>query len=336
MSGIVGVFNLDGSPIRPEVLHTLTHYLTFRGPDAQRTWSAGSVGFGHALLLTTADTANDEQPASLDGKFWITADARIDARAELIAQLHSTGSAVSLNDPDHQLILHAYRAWGPACVEHLLGDFCLAIWDGPQRRLFCARDHFGVKPFYYARVGGAFIFSNTLNCVRLHPDVSAKLNDRAIADFLLFDANQNMATTAFADIQRLPPAHTLECNGETISVRRYWTLPAPAEIKYKRQEEYVQHFNELFDLAVGDRLRTESASVLMSGGLDSSTVAASAQRIYARAGNTTGLHAYTDVYDQLIPHEERRYAGVVAKALRIPIHYQNRGPSPALRFVPEP
>jgi asparagine synthase (glutamine-hydrolysing) len=322
VSGIAGIFNFDGSPVRPEVLHTLTNYLTFRGPDAQRTWCAGSVGFGHTLLRTATDTANDEQPASLDGRFWITADARIDARAELIEKLNSKGSVVSLADADHQLILHAYRAWDSACVEHLLGDFSFAIWDGARRRLFCARDHFGVKPFYYARVGGILVFSNTLNCLRLHPGVSAKLNDRAIADFLLFDANQDMATTTFADIQRLPPAHTLECHDDTVSVRRYWTLPAPAEIKYKRSEEYVEHFNDVLDLAVGDRLRAETVGVWMSGGLDSPTVAASAQRLFVRAGKTGALHAYTEVFDRLIPHQERHFAGLAAKALGIPIHYK--------------
>jgi asparagine synthase (glutamine-hydrolysing) len=263
----------------------------------------------------------DEQPASLAGKFWITADARIDARAELIEKLNSKGSAVSLENPDHQLILHAYRVWGNACVEHLLGDFAFAIWDSENRRLFCARDHFGVKPFFYARVGEAFIFSNTLNCLRVHPNVTAKLNDRAIADFLLFDFNQDMTTTTFADIQRLPPAHTLECKGDALNVRRYWTLPAPAEIKYKRSEEYVERFNELLDQAVGDRLRTDSAGVLMSGGLDSPTVAASAQRVFTNAGKANALHAYTEVFDRLVPHEERYYAGLVAKALGIQIHY---------------
>jgi asparagine synthase (glutamine-hydrolysing) len=323
VSGIAGILNVDGSPVDRELLHTLTQYLAFRGPDAQMTWCEGFVGFGHTLLRTSPETEGNEQPANLDGKFWITADARIDARPELIEKLHSKGSAASFADPDHQLILHAYRAWGAACVEHLLGDFTFAIWDGPQRRLFCARDHFGVKPFYYTRAGGALIFSNTLDCLRIYPGVSAKLNDRAIADFLLFDCNENMATTSFADIQRLPPAHTLECTAEVLSVRRYWTLPAPAETKYKRAEEYVERFNELLDVAVGDRLRTETVAVLMSGGLDSSAVAASAQRVLSRAGNAAGVHAYTEVFDRLIPHEERHYAGIVAQALRIPIHYRS-------------
>jgi len=323
VSGIAGILNLDGSPVDPELLHAMTQYMAFRGPDAQQTWCEGPVGFGHTLLRTAPETNCDEQPASLDGKFWITADARIDARADLIEKLHSKGSATSSADPDHQLILHAYRVWGAACVEHLLGDFSFAIWDGPDRRLFCARDHFGVRPFFYARVGGALIFSNTLNCLRIHPNMSAKLNDRAIADFLLFDSNQDIATTAFADISRLPPAHTLECERETLTVKCYWTLPVPGEIHYKRSEEYTEHFSKLLDEAVADRLRTDSAGMVMSGGLDSTMVAASAQRLLSRAGNATGLHAYTEVFDRLIPHEERHYAGLVAEALRIPIHYRS-------------
>ena len=322
MSGIVGILNLDGSPVSPELLQEMTQYLAFRGPDVQRTYHDGSVGFGHALLRTATAASHDDQPACIDGKFWITADARIDARADLIDKLNSKGSAASSADPDHLLILRAYRVWGTGCVQHLLGDFSFAVWDGPAQKLFCARDHFGVKPFYYARAGSTIIFSNTLNCLRLHPGVSAKLNDRAIADFLLFDSNQDMATTTFADILRLPPAHTLECHDNNVSVRRYWTLPAPAEIKYKRSEEYVEHFNELLDLAVGDRLRAETVGVWMSGGLDSPMVAASAQRLFLRAGKTNALHAYTEVFDRLIPHEERYYAGLVAQALQIPIHYR--------------
>ena len=88
--------------------------------------------------------------------------------------------------PDSELILHAYAAWGEACVQHLRGDFAFAIWDARRKVLFCARDHFGVKPFYYAELDGVFIFSNTLDCVRLHPDVSGELNESAVADFLLF------------------------------------------------------------------------------------------------------------------------------------------------------
>ena len=108
---------------------------------------------------------------------------------------------------DVELILRAYHAWGENCVEHLLGDFAFGIWDSARQHLFCARDHMGVKPFYYAHIGQLVVFSNTLDCVRLHPAVSDKLNDLAIADFLILEVNQDPATTSFADIQRLAPAH---------------------------------------------------------------------------------------------------------------------------------
>ena len=106
------------------------------------------------------------------------------------------------------MILRAYCVWGEDCVAHLLGDFTFAMWDGPKRRLFCARDHLGVKPLFYAQIGQTVVISNTLDCVRLHPAVSRDLNDSAIADFLFFGANQQSDTTSFRDIRRLPSAHT--------------------------------------------------------------------------------------------------------------------------------
>ncbi len=321
MSGIAGIVNLDGAPVDRGLLQFMTKYLAFRGPDAQEIWSLGPVGFGHTLLRTTFESEQEKQPANLEGKLWITADARIDARAELIAKLRDHGELCSLSDPDCELILHAYRAWGEKCVEHLLGDFAFAIWDARSRRLFCARDHFGVKPFFYARVGDSFIFSNTLNCVRIHPAVSDELNELAIADFLLFDGNQEPDTTAFSDIRRLRAAHVLSLQDGSLSDRRYWTLPVDKPVNYKKASEYVENFLELLDTAVSDRLRTERAGILLTGGLDSSTVAAAARNVSLKNGQGTELYGYTTVYDRLIPDEERYYSGLVGKKLGIPIEY---------------
>ena len=189
----------------------------------------------------------------------------------------------------------------------------------PTKRLFCARDQFGIKPFYYASVGSVLVFSNTLDCVRRHPAVSGRLNDLAIADFLLFDMIQEPGATSFADIQRLLPAHTLVCGKDDISLRRYWELPVTGRIVQNRPRSVVEQFRELLDQAVADRVRTNHAAVLMSGGLDSPTVAASAQRTLARSKFPTGLCAYTEVFGTLIPDEEGHYAGLVAEALKIPI-----------------
>lgn len=324
MSGFVGILNLDGAPVDRALLERMTRFLAFRGPDAQELLCRGSLGLGHAMLRATREAAAEKQPGSLQDRLYIVADARIDARAELIAKLKSKSSAassLSLATPDSELILHAYDCWGTACVEHLLGDFSFAIWDARERRLFCARDQFGVKPFYYSQVGSCLVFSNTLNCLRMHPAVSGRLNDLAIADFLLFDMNQEPATTSFADIQRLPPAHTLVCGDGKVSVRRYWELRVSTPVYFRREEEYVELFRELLDTAVADRIRGHSAGVLMSGGLDSTTVAASARRISTRNGHPFELRAYTEVFDSLLPHEERRYATLAAKKLEIPIEY---------------
>ncbi len=166
----MGILNLDGAPVDRVLLEGMTLSLAFRGPDAQEVWCQGPVGLGHALLQIASGTPLEKQPAQIDGRLWIVADARIDARAELIGKLKEkcqTSRALTLSTPDAELILHAYDAWGDACVEHLIGDFSFAIWDARERRLFCARDQFGVKPFFYAHVGSCLIFSNTLDCVRI-------------------------------------------------------------------------------------------------------------------------------------------------------------------------
>ena len=323
MSGIVAIFHRDGAPIERALLQSLVDFLAYRGPDARETWMGSSIGLGHTLLRTTRESFAERQPAGFEGRYWITADARLDGRGELLAALDLSGSDIGPSIPDSELILQAYAKWGAACVEHLRGDFSFVIWDEHTKHIFCARDQFGIKPFYYASVGSVVILSNTLDCIRRHPAASGRLNDLAIADFLLFDMIREPAATSFADIQRLPPAHTLVCGRDGISLRRYWVLPASAPIHHKRPMECVEQFRELLDHAVADRLRTNSVGVLMSGGLDSPTVAASAQRILARNGSANGLCAYTEVIESLIPHEERRYAGLVAEELKIPIEFHS-------------
>ncbi|PYT69609.1 MAG: asparagine synthetase B [Acidobacteria bacterium] len=322
MSGFICILHWDNAPIDRALLESLTDFLSFRGPDACEVCLDGSIGMGHALLRTTHESKNERQPASLEERYRIVADARLDAREELIDELQRTGRNVCPDMPDGDLLLHAYAAWGASCVDHLLGDFSFALWDARCKQLFCARDHFGVKPFYYASIGALVVLSNTLNCIRHHPAVSAQLNDLAIADFLLFDTIRESGATSFRDIQRLPPAHILACEQGRISVRRYWTLPVSDPIHHKRPGECLDEFRELMDRAVADRMRMDSVAVLMSGGLDSPTVAAIAKR--ALNGNKTpaGLRAYTEVFERLIPHEERRYAELVVGALKIPIEFQ--------------
>lgn len=321
MSGIIGVVNLDRAPVDSGLLEQLTASMAYRAPDGSATWVDRHVGLGHALLRACSDTGNDRQPCSLDGETWIAGDVRIDARDELRAALADAGHAASANAPDVELVLRAYAVWGEQCVEHLIGDFAFAIWDRPCERLFCARDQLGVKPFYYACVRDRLVFGNTLAAIRCHPAVSRSLNDLAIADFLVLSRFQEPTATAFADIDRLPAAHVLRWTTGRPTTRRYWSLRIAPPVRYRRAEEYVERFNEVFGRAVADRLRADRADILMSGGVDSPYVAAAVKRHRDATVRSCELHAHTIVFDRLIPDEERYHAGVVARALELPVRF---------------
>jgi asparagine synthase (glutamine-hydrolysing) len=318
------MFDRGGAPIDRALLQALSQFLSYRGPDARDTWSSGSVGFGHTMLRTTRESIHERQPASLDGQFWITADARIDCRAELQERLEKEGRKPERPATDSGFILQAYAVWGEECVHYLRGDFAFAIWDARRKAIFCARDHFGIKPFYYAELGDLFLFSNTLDCLRLHPQVSEELNEAAVGDFLLFGLNCDVATTIFRDIRRLPPAHCLTVSTEGLQLRRYWTAPTNGSIRYRHPDDYVEHFQILLQSAVADRLRVDRAGILLSGGLDSGAVATTAREIANTPFGSADLRAYTVVYESLIPDQEGPRATEVADFLHIPIRYFSR------------
>lgn len=218
-------------------------------------------------------------------------------------------------------IIQAYEKWGAECVEHLIGEFAFAIWDRRARRLFCARDHFGVKPFFYARAGNSFIFSNRLNVLRLDPRVSDELNETAVGDYLAFGSNQDLSTTIFRDIQRLPAAHTLSVSNGAITTLRYWAPAVKGEIRFRDNQSYVDRITELLTTAVKERLRTNSVSISMSGGLDSTSLAVIARDLLQPTNGA--VHAFSNVYDKLIPDEERHYSTLAASSIGIPIHHND-------------
>ena len=320
MSGFVAIVSLDGAPVDVALLERMTEALHFRGPDARGTWHQHEVGFGQTLWRATPEAANERQPATLCGRLSIVADARIDARAELIDKLNSRGAnrpPLSLATPDVELILHSYAAWGESCLDHLLGDFSFAIWDAANRKLFCARDQIGVKPFFYACVANTLLVSNTLQVLRLHPAVSSKVSDLAIGDFLLFGLNWHAGVSAFEDIKKLAPAHSLITARGDVRASRYWSLPIEEPFR-RRPSDLIQEFRALLSDAVADRLRTDRATIALSGGLDSPTVAAEAAKQLRGKGSLRGI---TVVHDRMIGDEERKYAGIVARHLGIPLQF---------------
>ena len=322
MSGIVGIVQFDGPALEPRLLRCLTDLLAFRGPDARETWIKGPVGFGHTLFKTTEESERDRQPLSRDENTWIIADARIDARRELISELMASDEAdlADSNATDAELILRAYGCWGASCIEHLRGDFAFGIWDDARQELFCARDHMGVRPFYYAQIGSCVIFSNSVDCIRRHPLISEKLYDLAIADFLLFGFNQDSATTSFTDIKRLPPAHRLIWSRNGLQLNRYWSMPIDEPLFYNRADDYVSHFRDLLDNAVADRLRSNQLWIFMSGGLDSPTLAATARDLMQKRYTNFDVRAFTTINS--LSSDEGRHARRVATHLKIPIHFR--------------
>jgi len=321
MSGVLGIFHRTGAPVKAEQVQAMTSFMAYRGPDGMGTFVGDRIGLGHTLLRTTEVLSNDRQPMRL-GTFLITADVRLDCRSELAAKLNKIKSwGMGSEVPDAMLILQAYAAWGRDCTKHLRGDFSFGIWDEAAKTLFCARDHLGIKPFYYSDIGDVFLFSNTLNCLRQHSMVTAELNETAIGDFMLFGLNYDKGTTTFRDIQRLPPAHSLIVSQDKLEIKNYWQPPTEGRIRYARSDEYSEQFAELLRGAVEDRLRTDKVGIFLSGGLDSGAVAVTAKEIARSRGGVPILSSYTVGYDSLIPDDEGVYASKVARYLDIPNKY---------------
>jgi asparagine synthase (glutamine-hydrolysing) len=324
VSGFLCVLNTDGTPVDGSLLQRMTGAMSRRGPDGLHTWHEGTVGLGFALLRSTFEAARERQPISFDGHVWISADARIDGRKELIDRLNARGRTVSGDAPDVELLLHAYYVWGEGCLEQVIGDFAFAIWDARQARLFCAHDHFGVVPVYYAATQDCVLVGNTVACLQRHPAVSGRLNEQAIGDFLLTGQNYDLTTTTFADIRRLAPAEKLTWSPDGLRVARYWSLPEERRyLRYRRSAEYGEHFRAIFEQAVADRLRTDAVATNLSGGLDSSSITVTAARVLRQTGRPFDLRAYNVMFERLIPDDEGPLADEIAALGGFPvIHFR--------------
>ncbi|HYH06508.1 MAG TPA: asparagine synthase-related protein [Thermoanaerobaculia bacterium] len=297
MSGIAGAVRFDAGAVDPHLFDALAAAIAFRGPQGRETWTGDGVAF--ACARTGGDGL---LPA-------IVADARIDVpRAE----------------SDVAAILDAHRRWGVDAPRHLLGDFSFAIWDAETRRLHAARDRFGVRPFYYARVGAHVVFSNTLAALLDLPALSRELSEEALADFLCFGGNSDPATTTYAAIARLPPAHSMTIDANGVTVRRYWT-PEPVEPRPIREADAVEQLRALLLQSVRDRTRGRSVVVSMSGGLDSTSIAAAAAR-----QERDKVSALTVSWRQVIDDDEADWARGAASALGIDAHLLE--PRPAALF----
>jgi asparagine synthase (glutamine-hydrolysing) len=308
----VAVFDVDGAPVDPGLLRLLLDVAPF-GSDAQ-VWSDGPIGVASA-------TFNPDPSLLVHDDIVVAFDGRLDDRAALGSLLERRIDTGVDAIADVELVVLAYRKWGTACTRRLLGDFALCIWDRERRSLVGARDHFGVKPFYIAHRGRTLIVSNVLRSVRRHPLVSDRLDDRAVADLILFGLAMDPKRTMFAEISRLPPAHVLVCPaGGAHRVDRYWALQTGDTIRHRDDRETVDEFAAALRRAVSDRVRGGPIGVLMSGGLDSSGVAAMAADVLGPSA-PTALRAVTGVYETVAEDQERHYSSLVATRLDIGIDH---------------
>jgi asparagine synthase (glutamine-hydrolysing) len=308
----VAVFDVDGAPVDPGLPRALLDVAPF-GSDAQ-VWSDGPIGMASA-------TFNHDPSLLVQDEIVAAFDGRLDDRAALLSSLERRLDTDADGMGDVGLVVLAYRKWGTACARHLLGDFAFCIWDRDRRSLVGARDHFGVKPFYIARRGRTLIVSNVLRSLRRHPLVSGRLDDRAVGDLILFGLAMDPTRTMFADISRLPPAHVLVCPaGGAHRVERYWALQTGDAIRHRDARETVEEFEAALRLAVSDRVRGGPIAVLMSGGLDSSSVAAMAADVLGPSA-PAALRAVTGVYETVAEDEERHYSSLVGTRLNIGIDH---------------
>ena len=287
MSGICGLFNIDDAPVAESDLRAMTAMLKRRGPEGTGRWREGRNGLGNTLLATTPELLFEKQPLThSETGCVITADVRLDNRSELANALGLQQSLDSTGDAE--LILLAYLTRGAQCVDQLLGDFAFSIWDPRHQMLFCARDHFGMRPFYYHHApGGIFVFASDARAILVLPRVPYQISEGRIADFLVPQLEWiDYTSTFYEDVFRLPPGHKLSITPSGLRIAEYWKPEPGPDAGSISDDDYAQGFLEVFTQAVDARLRTPVGKVgsMLSGGMDSGSVVAIGKDILSAGG----------------------------------------------------
>ncbi len=312
MSGILGIFYRDERPVLASELRAMSTAITHRGQDDEGIWHLGSIGLGHRMLWTTPESLYEKLPTFQKSKrLAITADVRLDNRVELISRLDlRSDSPQTLTDSE--LILAAYERWGQACPEHLLGDFAFAIWDESTQQLFCARDHFGIRPFYFFNSSRLFAFASEIKALFALEDIPSELNEVRVADYLTGTLD-DPAITLYKNIWRLPSAHSLTLPvGQPPRQARYWALEQPTEIYHHTDEIYAEEYRHHFEEAVRCRMRSAyPVGAHLSGGLDSSSVACMARHLNQQAVNGSPIHTFSHTYPDVPASDESDFIEIV-------------------------
>jgi asparagine synthase (glutamine-hydrolysing) len=331
MSGFAGIIRMEPDMLSAEADHAaikrMAAAIAFRGPDSLQQKHEPGASFVFSLLRTGPHSQESSQPCTVDGEIWFLGDARCDGRDDVVRRLAQHGVDVSDSASSEHLVLHHFAEFGAGGLPELDGDFSFALWTPRESKLIGYRDLTGSRPFFYSHRDGVLVFSNTLQAVVAAPFVFRDLDEQFLADFLLGSPYQDPNNSVYREVRRLPPGHLLEFSERGLSIRRIASVPIEDPLVLKHEEEYIEEFRRLFELSVRDQLPSIDTTMLLSGGLDSSTVAACAVSLRKRAFPTSvlNLRALSVDSQPLVDDRESWFASRFAEKLGIPCQVVHSG-----------
>ncbi len=274
MCGFVGFTNLLHDKTQAQtVLKEMTDSIAHRGPDAEGSYIDDAIALGHRRLSIIDVTDNGNQPLySADGDLVLVYNGEIynyqSIRDELIAKGYHFQTQT-----DSEVLIYGYREYGEDLLDRLRGMFAFIIWDKREKKLFGARDFFGIKPLYYANMGGTFLFASELKALTHHPNFHKVLNTDALESYLTFQYSPT-EETFFRDVYKLPPAHYFTYQNGTFEKHRYWDIHFNADDK-PDLDEWVNRISDTFhDSVEAHKIADVEVGSFLSSGVDSSYVAA--------------------------------------------------------------
>ena len=281
MCGIVGILNLDGAPVSPEVLQRMTDALRHRGPDGEGQFVDGALGLGHRrLAIIDLSSAADQPMATQDGRFALTYNGEVYNFRELRRGLEERGRRFRSHS-DTEVVLGAMAQEGADAVSRFNGMFAFALWNRQERELLLARDRCGVKPLYYAQASNAFVFASEIKALFQHPGLAAEVDFAGMAEYFTFQ-NFFSARTLFAGISMLPAGCLLRIRpgvSETPRIERYWDYDFREPEQAASEDVYEEELDRLFRQAVERQLVSDvEVGAYLSGGIDSGSITAVAAR----------------------------------------------------------
>lgn len=300
MCGIAGWINLENKSSQNHgeaVLHSMCERMKHRGPDSEGLWLDEQVALG-MRRLSIIDLHTGEQPVySEDKSVVVVMNGELYNFREVREKLEKRGHKFE-TQTDTEILPHLYEEHGSGLLEHINGMFAFALWDKRKKKLLIARDRFGEKPLYYGVFDGKLIFASELKVLLANPAVKTKINTNALRQYLSFDYVP-APHSIYENIFKLPAAHFLIVENGEVKTRRYWNLSWHKNGNVKTFENSVEELRELLSDAVKMRLVADvPLGILLSGGIDSSTVAAFATQHASEKIKTFSIGFEEDSFDE--------------------------------------